>query len=1030
MRPILSVAFLLALAMPVFAQQAAPLIAPSDAKTPEEERKTFKLPPGFEAQLVVSEPDIFKPMQMSFDLLGRLWVTSSQEYPWAAQGRAGKDKLVVLDDFGEDGKARKVTVFADDLNIPIGVLPLPDCSSVIVSSIDTTVTPPGCFIWKLTDTDGDGKADERVKLFGPFGIRDTHGMINSFTLMPDGWVYACHGFSNDSKVKGKDGHEITLNSGNTVRFRPDGSRIEVYTRGQVNPFGMTYDTFFNLYNADCHSRPMTQLIRGAVYQSFGKPHDGLGYGPDMIGHDHDSTGLCGLQWYEADHFPKEYLGMMFLGNVVTSKVNLDKIVFTGSSPKAVAQPDFLSSGDLWFRPTEIKLGPDGALYINDFYNKIIGHYEVDLKHPGRDRTRGRVWRIVWKGLDGKAPPPKPAGNLLKLTREKLEPLLGHPNITVRMQTTHAIINMPDEGRGEKQLEKAEEKHITREEDIRRAHQMWADEGEAVSRYMKRWDKKDAMARLDAPVSSTHRLRLDTAKKEWELRRDRGLEKISEPSRLLYKFPGDQPQVDRARVDNMTAVPDVKNLAELLNGLPKITADVSLRHATRIALRETLRQPGAWTKLKGEKLDEAGVRTVGEIALGIGTMEAADFVTVNIKALAGTPQLAAFVEHASRYGDEAPALFEFVKSHAPQDTRLTLALFQGYQRGLQQRGTRFDKADLELAQELVTAGLNDADPKTVQTCFDVAAALKLKAAYEPVAVFAARKDRDPNQRGAAFTTLLNIDGPAAVTHLGNLLNQADEAVAVREKAAAALGTAGTPEAYAQLLKGIAQAPARLQTGIATALAGRADGAEQLLTAVAAGKASARLLQERPVQAKLADSKLPKVNDRIAALTKGLPSADQKMLATLAGRRANFEKAKPDVKLGAALFKTNCANCHQIAQEGAKVGPQLDGIGVRGIERLLEDVLDPSRNVDQAFRATTLQLNDGKTVTGLLLREEGGILVMADNLGKEVRVPAKDVDDKRQTNFSPMPANFLDTLKEEEFQNLMAYLLSQKAKPEGK
>src|SRR5262249_34040552 len=158
-----------------------------------------------------------------------------------------------------------------------------------VSSIDPGEPdkPNGCWIWKLTDTDGDGKADKREKLYGPFGIKDTHGMVNSFTLMPDGWVYACHGFSNESKVKGTDGHEIQVQSGNVLRFRPDGSRIEVYSRGQVNPFGLTVDPYFNIYTSDCHSKPITQVIRGAYYDSFGKPHDGLGFGPSMMAHGHN-----------------------------------------------------------------------------------------------------------------------------------------------------------------------------------------------------------------------------------------------------------------------------------------------------------------------------------------------------------------------------------------------------------------------------------------------------------------------------------------------------------------------------------------------------------------------------------------------------------------------------------------------------------------------------------------------------------------------------------------------------------------------
>ena len=128
-----------------------------------------------------------------------------------------------------------------------------------------------------------------------------------------------------------------------------------------------------------------------------------------------------------------------------------------------------------------------------------------------------------------------------------------------------------------------------------------------------------------------------------------------------------------------------------------------------------------------------------------------------------------------------------------------------------------------------------------------------------------------------------------------------------------------------------------------------------------------------------------------LTKGLPTADEKMTTLMTQRRIGFGKAKPDAKLGAAVFKTNCANCHQLGGEGAKVGPQLDGVGVRGLDRLLEDILDPSRNVDQAMRTTILNLKDGKSASGLLLREEGELFVLADNQGKEMRVPKADVED---------------------------------------
>jgi putative heme-binding domain-containing protein len=156
--------------------------------------------------------------------------------------------------------------------------------------------------------------------------------------------------------------------------------------------------------------------------------------------------------------------------------------------------------------------------------------------------------------------------------------------------------------------------------------------------------------------------------------------------------------------------------------------------------------------------------------------------------------------------------------------------------------------------------------------------------------------------------------------------------------------------------------------------------------------------------------------------------------MASRRKSFLAAKASAEQGAKVFEKYCANCHQVANRGAKIGPQLDGIGIRGLDRLLEDVLDPSRNVDQAFRLTTLGLNSGQIVSGLLLREEGQVLVLADNQGKEVRVAKSDVEDRTLSQLSPMPANLVDQIPEADFNHLLAYLLAQqvpKAKdgPEG-
>ena len=261
-------------------------VRPTDPLTPSEEQTKFKLPPGFEIQLVAAEPDINKPMNMSFDALGRLWVTTSIEYPWPAPtNRPGRDRLMIFEDFGSDGRARKVTQFADGLNIPIGIYPFRSPRS---SRGDEALTSKSEIrnpkseitwraivwsipnIWLMEDTDGDGKADKREVLYGPFDhTRDTHGNQASFRRGFDGWLYATHGFNNDSHVKGRDGNEVHLNSGNTYRMRLDGSRIEHHTHGQVNPYGLAWDPSGNLYSSDCHSAPIYNCWQAATIQVLG-----------------------------------------------------------------------------------------------------------------------------------------------------------------------------------------------------------------------------------------------------------------------------------------------------------------------------------------------------------------------------------------------------------------------------------------------------------------------------------------------------------------------------------------------------------------------------------------------------------------------------------------------------------------------------------------------------------------------------------------------------------------------------------------
>lgn len=1149
---------------------AGPPVAETDPLPPAEEMKKFHLPPGFEVQLVASEPDIQKPMNLAFDARGRLWVSHSIEYPWAVpEGMPARDGITILEGIGPDGRATKITKFAEDLNIPIGVLPMPNGKDVIAWSIP--------YIWKLTDSDSDGKVDQREVLYGPFDYVDTHGNQNAFRLGPDGWIYACHGFRNASKVKLKGQGPVVLEmtSGNTYRFRPDGSAIEQISWGQVNPFGMCFDARGDMFTADCHSKPITMILRGSYHDSFGKPHDGLGFAPIMTSNDHGSTGISGVAVYEADHFPAEYRGNMFVCNVVTNRIHRDVIQWRGSSPWIEKPEDFLVSDDWWFHPVDMQLGPDGALYIADFYNSIIGHYEVDLKHPRRDRHRGRIWRVVYTGMDKKQAAPTPP-NINSLPLNHLDNAIGNPNLTARNLAREEYLQNSTPANPAANPEKLLAallvgRHLNPVHETVQA--MWILERHSRIAI----NTATQLAHESEPIR-IHLARILGERNEW----------TNEMATIIRKLCHDEsPFVRRAAVEAIGRHPDAANVQPLAAML--ITTDrddVQLIHATKIALRNQLRSPAILDQIATVKLVPSELEKVAEIARAVPTEAAAWFAFDYIRQHSVAPEIAeASLTHVARYvsPQRMDEVAEFVQQQYPQDTYRQATLFQSIFTGLTQRGHKLDGASklgqwgAALAKTLLdpnratvppwenrplpgatvsaanpwgvkSRGSADGDKdalffdsisngetltgvlrsapfvlpeklsfwmcghngfpgtnpppvnharlvlvetgevirKDVPPRNDVAREYTWdtkpwagqKAVFEAVdadtgtayawlavgrfspqvvaapmagAVFAdstavlavqvaeqldltivapAMLERLKNPqtelpvRVAASSAALKLARAEAIPVLIGIVQNPEETGALRTVSAQRLGAINSEATRLALATALTTAPGALQQPLALAMAGSRQGAELLLTMIANGKASARLLQDQPVLERLRQIDIPKRDERVAELTQGLPAADARLKQLATKISTGFTVSDNAPTAGMAVFKKTCAACHRIQNEGGKVGPQLDGVGIRGIDRLLEDILDPNRNVDGAFRATVIVTSDGVTVLGLKLREEGGAVILGDAQGKEVRVALADIDEQRQTNLSPMPSNFAEQLKEDDLRALLAYLLQQR------
>jgi putative heme-binding domain-containing protein len=971
-------------------------------RTPAEERKALHAPPGFDIQLVAAEPDIHKPLNLAFDDRGRLWVTDTVEYPFPKPaGVPGRDSVKILSNFQADGRASTIETFATGLNIPIGLLPYPSAREAIVHN-----TPN---IYLMNDQNGDGRADTRQVMYGVFGNRDTHGMTNAFSWGFDGWIYACHGFANDSSVQGSDHRPIRMNSGNTYRMRPDGSHAEYVTHGQVNPFGLAFDPLGNLYSCDCHSRPVYQLLKGAWYPSFGKPDDGLGFGPEMVTHDHGSTGIAGISYYAADQFPEPYRNTIFIGNVVTNRVNHDRILWHGSTPQGIEQPDFVWSEDNWFRPVDIELGPDGALYVADFYNRIIGHYEVPLKHPGRDRERGRIWRIVYRG-DRAAPPLPTAVDRTRSSPAELIADLRHPNLAVRLTAANQLV-----ARGPDTLHAIRAIVGSETPARQRVHGLWV------------------LSRLQALNDETLQSCMSDPDRELRVHALKTLvdrqELTAHVARMVQTGLRDpDPFVRRAAAEVLGAHPALVNVRPLL-ALRQSTPpeDTHLLHVVRMALRDQLRSPAAWQGVDSLGLTGPEKRAIADVATGVASAGSAAFLLAHLSSNTETPEnLGRFAHHIARWAelDGLGALDELAARSAGRDLRGQAELLKSIHQGLQERGAAPSKSISTLAAAAAATLLESGDPEQARAGVDLARSLQLKEVQAPLRKLVQQPAAPLERRQAALIALVAIDPAGNQSLVSDVLRDAAAPSELREAAADQLASMNRPGVPGILADALPTAPERLQTAIAAALARRRDGARKLLENIAAGKASARVLQDQRVDTALRQSNPPRLDEQLKALLAGLPPADQKLSSILALRKSRFHASSREPGLGVTIFEKHCGICHQLGGKGSKVGPQLDGIGSRGVDRLIEDILDPNRNVDQSFRATILALKNGQIVSGLLLREEGEVLVLADATGKEVRVPKASVDDRQMSPLSPMPANLADSIGEDDFFRLLAYLLSKR------
>lgn len=1014
------------------------------------ELASFKVLDGFEVNLFADESDgAANPIAIRWDEKGRLWCLQTTSYPQAEPGQESNDKIIILEDSDGDGRADKRTVFADGLEQPMGLELAP--RSPLCASPDghSVYVGEGTKLWLFTDTDGDDVADVREVIFSGFGTGDTHQNLNSFIWAPDGSLIMHQGLHAYSKVTTPWGTK-TLYGAGFWRYWPRSARLEPYPTGMpLNAWGTVFDRWGQPYMIAgaagmFWARPMEVSTAEAFTedtttqredrQIHGIPHfllsrQQLPYSGQII----KTEGLrkfCGVDMAWNGHWPNSMVDELVTGGFFENAVYRHKLVPDEEFPsgkKAVEQEPLITSDNVAFRPIDIRFGPDGALYIADWYNPIIGHYQASFRHPNRDKDHGRIWRVVKK--DVKTQDARLKIQELAVTGQdrgkSLALLAWSENRWSAYQARRLLAELPSEEALQAvgwQLGIHHSEPLLVKEDSPPELKALVQETEESKT---RFETEEALKLLqtaetfEQPNEGLAARVLQSSIPEQRAYAVHALGNwahrlpVDDVLEHLEKFASDEsPLVRLEVVVAAVKVRDARALRVALKVLEK-PADSFIERALWLACHATARD---WkTDVPGLVLGLSGTQ-LAFLLEKEGSAELLD----GVRSLAETPDVDAGLKRAihtalARRGDAGD--WSRALQSAREDTTLLADLAQvaAERGGKGPEGAGAVVADLLRAEETKTAALR------------LAGAWRLgelkKLVREEVA--AGRGRTDSGAREAAVWALgrLGSEEPALFE---TVLNDDAEAMNVRLAALAVLAERAPPSAGS----GVA---AMLDT--VTDFEAMKNLLASVLTRPDAVTALAAALKEKPCgvdTAKLALRVLTSTGQNTPELSAllygvlggggGAPAYDPQWVAALAAE----VKADGDAGRGKAVFQLptlSCVACHQIGGAGGIIGPELDAVG-RGVpvELLIEAVVWPNRQIKEGYVATTVSLKDGRTLQGYKIAESAAELQLKDMLSGQVhRLSPAQITNSLEAG-SLMPEGLTMAMTRAELRDLVAYLLS--------
>ncbi len=960
---------------------------------------------GFQVKLVASEPLVRQPVCIEFDDRGRLWVIQYLQYPNPAglkrvsvdrysrtvydrvpdpppKGEKGADRITILEDTDGDGRMDRGKDFVNGLNLASGLAF--GHGGVYVLNV------PYLLFYSDRNRDDVPDGDPEVLLTG-FGMEDAHSVANSLTWGPDGWLYGCQGSTVTAKIRG-----IEFQQG-VWRYHPLSGKFELFCEGGGNSWGLDFDRAGNLfYSTNWGGHVLLHGVQGGYYlKSFAKHgalHNPYAYGYfEHAPHQNFKGGhvTVGGIVYQGDSFPEKFRGKYIAGDLLGHGVYWHDIQPHGSTFKTAHGGELLVANDTWFAPSDVTMGPEGAVYVADWHDARMAHPDPDAEW---DRSNGRIYKIKAVGTKSAA-----GVDFAKLSTEELIKLLDHRSQWYVRKARQELATRRDG----KQTIALRERALNDDDPVQALEALWA---------------LHATFGISDPLAERLMQSPHPAVRSW-----------------IVRLLGDAAPVSTEIGQAMCHLAEREESASVRAQLACTAGRLSHKQAVGIVRRILTRDEDRADPFIPLLLWWTVERNTHE-----GTSELLPMLElpeIRKSKLASETIFTRLMRRGAASGTHPPFQICDAVLQAVEEADRRAPLFAAMLQGWSERDPAITK-DLRLTESLrgttwftnvrkivIRSWEQDQDNMTL-----LRLAVSL-AEYKPALRYAMNVAKKPANEVARRAAMLDAAAEAIgdydlPTVLAIVENDASETV--RLAAVRVLSRHDKEEVAKTLLSAYPKSPPATQSLTREVLFSRKSSAKSILLAVESGQIAAAEFPIEQVRT-VALHKDPELDALVTKHWGKLQSATrEEKLAEVRRLNNDLRAAAGNAAAGHALYKKHCATCHQLFGEGTKLGPDLTTANRKDKDYLLVSLVDPSVVIRKEYLSYVVQTVDGRTLTGMLVERNADGVTLANAKNERTNIPASQIEAMEELPISLMPEDLYRQFKPQELRDLFAYLMSEGGK----